>query len=332
MEIIQTENNDNNLNNQQAPEEKQFTFFKDSAFRKTAPVGLKLFLFLFGFLGFQFIGFFLSIFFSAVTDTIFAEALLNFVAYFITTLGMLLFLFLYKKGYYLKLIFSGFKYARVYICGLIFFGLGLLIELLFSLVNTAIVTSIYGDVNLANLNETSINNIMNSSYAFLMIIPVVLFAPIVEEFTYRLGLLDLIGKKHKITGLIVSSIVFGVIHFNGIIYILLMLLGYLDPSILSGEIAEALGVEGTVTMDYLAQQLVIEFLNLPIYILMGACLGLAYLTSGSVCGSIVAHMTNNLLSSILTIFSTSLVVPDFIYHFATLSVNSNLLNFISLIR
>ena len=91
--------------------------------------------------------------------------------------------------------------------------------------------------------------------------------PICEELTYRFGLFGLLKKKNRLLAYIVTAVVFGIIHFD-----------------FTGD-------------------LVIELLNLPIYIISGALFSLAYDLCGFE-GSLTAHVANNIYAVIMTIISS----------------------------
>ena len=88
--------------------------------------------------------------------------------------------------------------------------------------------------------------------------------PICEELTYRFGLFGLLKKKNRILAYIVSSLVFGIIHFD-----------------FTGD-------------------LIVELLNLPTYILCGLIFGTTYDFFGFE-GSLTAHITNNVYAVIMTV-------------------------------
>ena len=98
----------------------------------------------------------------------------------------------------------------------------------------------------------------------------VIFAPVTEELGYRFGIFGGIHKYNRYAAYIVTSIIFALIHFN------------------------------------LNNNIVNELLNLPTYIFAGFWLCFAYEKSGSIVTSITAHMTNNLVSLIITLKSASL--------------------------
>lgn len=113
-----------------------------------------------------------------------------------------------------------------------------------------------------NVNESAIRSVISMS-PVLSIIVFGFIGPICEELTYRAGLFTLINKKNKILAYIVTVVIFGFIHF-----------------------------------DYENITSINEWLNLPIYCFSGFMFCLAYDKFG-LPASILAHMTNNLVSVIL---------------------------------
>ena len=97
-----------------------------------------------------------------------------------------------------------------------------------------------------------------------------IIGPICEELTYRLGLYGFIRKKNMWAAVIVSSLLFGLIHFN-------------------------FGVQDK-------EQLINELLNLPSYIISGAILGFAY-EKGGLASSCTAHIMNNFIATLVLILS-----------------------------
>lgn len=85
-----------------------------------------------------------------------------------------------------------------------------------------------------SLNQFYINKILNSSSAYLMIVPTVILAPIIEELVFRKAFFSLF--KNDIVALIVSSLVFGLIHVSGEsgIYLLVNLIIYAIPGFALG--------------------------------------------------------------------------------------------------
>ncbi|WP_343764516.1 type II CAAX endopeptidase family protein [Clostridium oceanicum] len=92
----------------------------------------------------------------------------------------------------------------------------------YSYIGMIIVSAIFGTIFYLmkfNLKEQEIVNIMSKmpAYQFLIMIPVVvIFAPIVEEFVFRWFISEKLLKNRlgNILGMIFSSILFGLIHYN----------------------------------------------------------------------------------------------------------------------
>ena len=98
---------------------------------------------------------------------------------------------------------------------------------------------------------------------------IVVFAPICEELTYRLGLFGLIAKKSNILAFIVTILIFALIHF-----------------------------------DFSAKDIVNELINLPAYLIGAFCLSYAYYRKGSIITSITAHALYNFSQFIIMFIAT----------------------------
>ena len=116
-----------------------------------------------------------------------------------------------------------------------------------------------------NTNEVAAES-MIVAYPVLSIIVLGILGPICEEITYRYGLFSLLDKKNKILAYILTPLVFAIIHFD-----------------FTGD-------------------LVIELLNLPVYIIAGLSLTFAYDRFGFNT-AIIAHITNNLYAIITTLIT-----------------------------
>ena len=132
----------------------------------------------------------------------------------------------------------------------------------------------YGDNENQLLIESSIKN-----DPVLMFFSVSIFAPFVEEFTYRIGLVDSIGHKRRWLGVLLSSVIFGAIHFDW---------SSLFSYIIGG--AES-GIEPEAILN--------ELMNLPVYIGSGVVLGFVYALSGKISSSLFAHALNNTISFVV---------------------------------
>lgn len=116
----------------------------------------------------------------------------------------------------------------------------------------------------SNTNQEIALGIANT-YKIPSIFILGIIGPIVEELTYRAGLFELLKKtiKNKVPAYIITSIFFAFIHFN-----------------------------------FLAENIVVELISLPVYLLAGFALSFTYDKLGLV-GSIAAHILNNILSILL---------------------------------
>jgi membrane protease YdiL (CAAX protease family) len=165
----------------------------------------------------------------------------------------------------LKRVFGSFTKYQSYIAGAACF----IIILIFS--------NLYGNfikiLNLPtaeNTNQAAIES-NSAAYPFSSIIIFGLFAPICEEFTYRVGLFDFFKRRSRALAYTISVIVFALIHF---------------------------------TFDFSSTTaFLVELINLPFYIFAGLAFTFTYEKFG-LAGSLTAHAINNVLS--LTIFSVLL--------------------------
>lgn len=123
-----------------------------------------------------------------------------------------------------------------------------------------------------NENEAAVENmIINNPY--LSFFTVVIFAPILEEITYRFALFGVSKKLNRIAAYIITMLVFAFLHFD---------------------------------FSATGEKMVIELLNLPAYIIAAGFLTFAY-DYGGLATSISAHAFNNLLSLVLTLVNKYLL-------------------------
>ena len=125
-----------------------------------------------------------------------------------------------------------------------------------------------------NEHESSIRTIISTLpiAAFLF---VVVFAPITEEITYRLGIFHNIKKKNRYAAYIATALIFGAIH-----------------------------VSWESFSDMSKAEVINELLNFPSYILSGAYLCYVYEKEDNLLSSTIAHMTNNGVAFLLTCLSS----------------------------
>ena len=150
--------------------------------------------------------------------------------------------------------FKSFKDWKPYVAAAIGFSAILTFNLFYNLILNAT-----GAVISDNTNESSLNSIV-SDFPFLSLLIFALIGPIVEEFTYRVGLFSLLKRVHISLAYVVTIIVFTFIHF-----------------------------------DFQSNNMVNELLNIPFYMFAAATFCFLYHRFG-LASSISAHVTNNLLS------------------------------------
>lgn len=114
-------------------------------------------------------------------------------------------------------------------------------------------------------NETNVRTMIDA-FPFISVIVVGFLGPICEELTYRVGLFDLVRRYNKYLAYAITIIVFAFLHF-----------------------------------EFGADDLWVEFLNLPFYIIGGVALTCTYHKFG-LAASLTAHIINNLISVLSNIF------------------------------
>ena len=113
-----------------------------------------------------------------------------------------------------------------------------------------------------NVNQASVESIA-TSYPLIGIFIMGMVGPICEELTYRVGLYSFLRRINKYLALVVTAIVFAMIHF---------------------------------TFD--AKDIVEELWSFPSYLISGVILTLAYERRGPAC-SITAHVCYNLIAVLM---------------------------------
>ena len=136
----------------------------------------------------------------------------------------------------------------------------------FSIIYNSSIISIFNLDNTGNSNQESVVGLIKSN-VFFGFMSVVVFAPIVEELTYRYCLFGAIAKKRKRIGYLVSAIVFGLMH----------------------------GISSVMEYGF-GKELLSEMLYLPPYLFSGLALCYLYDKSENLGSSVIAHMINNLIS------------------------------------
>lgn len=138
-----------------------------------------------------------------------------------------------------------------------------------SIIYNLIVLLIYPDFG-TNQNQNAVVD-MIQNIPVLSFFSVAIFAPLAEEITYRLCLAGTIAKKSKIIAIVVSSVLFGLIHS-----------AFIDLSFL------------TMTKE----EIINEVVALPSYVISGLVMAIAYTKEDSLAVSITAHFTNNFIAFI----------------------------------
>ena len=123
-----------------------------------------------------------------------------------------------------------------------------------------------------NENQTVVNSVIDA-FPILSIFLLGIIGPVVEEFTYRLGLFSFLCRVKKWVAYLVTTLVFAFIHFD----------------FFAGS----------------ADAYIVELINLPSYLAAGFLFCLWYEKFG-LASSITAHCTNNLYS-ILMFFLLKLI-------------------------
>ena len=117
-----------------------------------------------------------------------------------------------------------------------------------------------------NANQEAANSLI-VSYPVVCVLLLGILGPVVEEFTYRVGLFTFMCRIKKWVAYLVTIIVFALIHFN---------------FFATGE------------------EMINELLNLPTYMFSGAVFCVLYDLFG-LSASLTCHITNNLFSILITL-------------------------------
>jgi membrane protease YdiL (CAAX protease family) len=233
-------------------------------------------IFLTGWAGLILFGIFLTVSFSLIASLRLSEAdfqlfissslfltYINFFTYFLIFSSLLALL----RHHYID-IFTSFLSIEKFVKGFSYAFMVILINVLISL--------LYETFNLqpADNNNQSLITSLVLEAPILSFITFVFLGPIVEEFTYRLGLFSLLAEKNKYLAYVVTMFIFGFIHFD----------------------FSSLGTAGWMN----------ELLNMPFYITAGLMFCFIYEKEDFAVVT-YAHVFNNLISisSILFIGNAS---------------------------
>lgn len=216
------------------------------------PISQQLLAFIIGFAGFHLLTFIFSLIFSnlAQQDQIQGLLYINLSSY------LLIFIAFAILGFrYLNQIFYRFNKLRPYVFGLvagiILIGLSTLISYLIGLAHPG-----------TNENQSIAVNLVKR-YPIVSIFLLGIIGPIVEEFTYRIGLFSFLKRVNRPVAYIGTIIVFTLIHIN-----------IFNPT------------------DWIS-----ELISIPNYVLAAFILSYTYEKEGTV-ASCIAHILNNLVSVI----------------------------------
>ena len=144
-------------------------------------------------------------------------------------------------------------------------GIGFAAALLFSSALYNVIVNAFHPTT-ANENQQIVNQVINS-FPITSILLLGILGPVVEEFTYRVGLYSFFRRINKYAAYALTIVIFGLIHFN---------------FFAKGD------------------DMINELLNLPSYMISGFLLTLAYEKWGIAC-SVTAHIGNNLYGVVMTI-------------------------------
>ncbi len=240
--------------------------------------------FLIGWAGFQALGLFLQIaiqiVYSATHSGATKEELAAFMnqvgvsfsitggAYALLFIGFALILILRKK---LPLLAKSFRNWLPYVVGICGGALILGVSIAYSLLADAIMKAA-NIVPSVNENESAIRA-MTQAFPVLSVFIFGFLGPFCEEITYRVGLFGFTSRLGKVLAYVISALVFASIHFGW-----------------------------NVLIDGTRDDVLIEIINFPSYLIAGVGLTLLYDRFG-LCASFLAHATNNLVSVLTQIAS-----------------------------
>ena len=201
---------------------------------------------------------------------------INFIIYIVIFLiSISIFICLDKAGFIRKI--KALKDKNTYLTVLAFIAIYLIANYAYNLI-VLIIERLAKITVTSNDNQASLNQIIKVLPA-PMFFMVVIFAPIVEELTYRQGLFEAIRRKNEKVAIVVTTLIFALIHFD---------------------------FSGLIT-SYSNELLINELINLPSYIIGGLILTLAYNKHRCITESILTHSAINLISYISIVISTFLI-------------------------
>lgn len=213
------------------------------------------------FIGFSYLGMLIVQFFLGFfinVNTIGGKTLLTCLSYGIIFIGLLALALTNRPNLFI----SRFKRWQDYLIGIayaaVLIGLGLLIPIIMHKITGVPMSGDEIDNTNQKLARDMVRNYPIPTFFILTII-----GPICEEITYRVGLFTFLKRINTVLAFIVSSLVFAAVHFN-----------------------------------FTAENMTLELIALPSYIVLGLLLTLAYQHRGPAC-SMVAHMSYNVLAWVM---------------------------------
>ena len=231
-------------------------------------------LFLIGWLGFQAIGYLVELIFLSFVGIEEFNANISLQAYFQMAVYLVLFaiivscFYLFDRDGFIRKV-KTFKQASTFQTAIIFLGLYYLLNFAYSMLQQVIIN--LGNIQLSPNNNQSTIETLLSVNPIPIVITTVILAPICEELTYRQGLYEVLSRKNENLAIILTTLIFSLIHVD--------IIG--------------------ICLDFSTDLLINELLNFPAYLLAGIALSLAYKKHHLVTESISMHFMVNLISTII---------------------------------
>lgn len=141
-----------------------------------------------------------------------------------------------------------------------------------------------------SLNQQAIEQMFSNKISTIIVVPAVaVFGPLFEEIIFRKAFFRLFNFKHKSLNIVLTSILFGLIHVVSSILVIIMEI----------IMAKATG-QGNTGFD----AILIECIYFFNYFLAGVLLGTVYsITGNNIVPCFIVHFLNNALVSLLLILS-----------------------------
>lgn len=243
-------------------------------------------LFLFGWVGLQFISLVFSLiyagFVAGVNSIDYLDAVasldlpsnsivVNSVSYLLLLVGTIMIVWPQ-----IRKLLSGFKNEGNWL-----FGLLIGVCLIAASIGYSMFVSFFYETS-GNDNQSSLE-VLVGYYPVVSLVIFGFIGPIVEELVYRVGLFNLLSRTKRWIAYVATVLIFAFIHFNPVA-ILDVLINY-NPDIVNA--------------------LVNELINIPQYVIAGLLLCLAYEKFGFA-GSTIAHIVNNVVSILSVIITLQL--------------------------